>query len=212
MTPLVGVDVGPSATKGRCDRPARPRGPEGGVSLPHAAAAPRFSEQDPEDWGQAANQALSDIFTPRTAGLAFTEQMHGLVLLDGPGPIDELLPEVDGIVVLGAYYFGGSPKSIATSTSGAPSRICGSLWVVRSRSRRRRPHPTERERAANPLLHHRRHRSLLRRQPGAVPCSSHDRASQRDPPVRAGPSQKAVEPHSRKTLASVRASRQPTAT
>ena len=59
---------------------------------------PRFSEQDPEDWGQAANQALSDIFTPRPAGLAFTEQMHGPVLLDGPGPIDELLPEVDGIV------------------------------------------------------------------------------------------------------------------
>jgi xylulokinase len=85
MTPLVGVDIGTSATKvlainrhGRVVRKAE---------CPYRTVQPRpgFSEQDPEDWVQAASQALSDIATSRPAGLAFTGQMHGLVLLDGHG-------------------------------------------------------------------------------------------------------------------------------
>src|SRR5579859_938155 len=87
MTPLVGVDIGTSATKAvAVDR-------HGSVlrkaERAYATSRPQpgFSEQNPEDWVLAARQVLSEIGTVRPAGLAFTGQMHGLVLLDGRGRV-----------------------------------------------------------------------------------------------------------------------------
>lgn len=41
-----------------------------------------FCEQDPDEWVRAADEALGDLAVSGPAGLAFTGQMHGLVLLD----------------------------------------------------------------------------------------------------------------------------------
>lgn len=87
MTPLVGVDIGTSATKALAvDRHGRV---VGRAECCYGTRRPRpgFSEQDPEDWVRAASQALSEIGRVRPAGLAFTGQMHGLVLLDGHGQV-----------------------------------------------------------------------------------------------------------------------------
>jgi xylulokinase len=84
VTALVGLDVGTSGVK------AVALSPEGEVlvtasqgyplSTPHAG----WSEQDPEDWWEAAQAALAEVAERRdVAGIGLSGQMHGLVALDG---------------------------------------------------------------------------------------------------------------------------------
>jgi xylulokinase len=87
MELFVGVDVGTSGTKVvAIDRSGHALARAGAS---HASHHPRpgFSEQDPEDWVRSATRALAEIGEEPSAGLAFTGQMHGLVLLDGRGRV-----------------------------------------------------------------------------------------------------------------------------
>ncbi|HET8815042.1 MAG TPA: xylulokinase [Solirubrobacterales bacterium] len=87
MERFVGVDVGTSGTKVvAIDREGRPLAR---AKAPHSSSHPRpgFSEQDPEDWVRSATRALGEIGPEPWSGLAFTGQMHGLVLLDGRGRV-----------------------------------------------------------------------------------------------------------------------------
>jgi xylulokinase len=81
---LVGIDVGTTGVKavavaltGEVIASAEEGYP---LSTPH----PGWSEQDPEDWLDASERALSRLgVTPRAVG--YSGQMHGLVALDGSG-------------------------------------------------------------------------------------------------------------------------------
>jgi xylulokinase len=80
---LVGLDVGTSAVK------AVALGLDGRVlaghevAYPLAVPQPGWAEQDPEDWWQAAEEALSAVTgTAEVLGLGLSGQMHGLVALD----------------------------------------------------------------------------------------------------------------------------------
>jgi len=87
MERFVGVDVGTSGTKAvAVDREGRALARS---KAPHSSRHPRpgFSEQDPEDWVRSATAALREIAPGPWAGIAFTGQMHGLVLLDGRGRV-----------------------------------------------------------------------------------------------------------------------------
>ena len=86
MTALVGLDVGTTGVK------ALALSPEGEVlavasrgyklSTPHAG----WAEQDPEAWVAAAESALREVGNGRdVAGIGFSGQMHGLVVLDRSG-------------------------------------------------------------------------------------------------------------------------------
>jgi len=83
VTAVVGLDVGTTGVK------AIALSPEGDVlataargyplSTPHAG----WSEQDPEDWWDAAHAALAEVAEGReVAGIGLSGQMHGLVALD----------------------------------------------------------------------------------------------------------------------------------
>ena len=82
MSAAVGIDVGTSGVKalavaedgrivGRSER-------EYGLSTPK----PGWAEQDPEDWWEATEAALSDLGADDVAGIGLSGQMHGLVALD----------------------------------------------------------------------------------------------------------------------------------
>jgi xylulokinase len=86
VTALVGLDVGTTGVK------ALALSPEGEVlavasrgyklSTPHAG----WAEQDPEAWVAAAESALREVGNGRdVAGIGFSGQMHGLVVLDRSG-------------------------------------------------------------------------------------------------------------------------------
>jgi xylulokinase len=83
MATVVGLDVGTTAVKAlalsedgsivaRSER-------EYGLSTPR----PGWSEQDPEDWWRATQDALADLDVGRPDGIGLSGQMHGLVALDG---------------------------------------------------------------------------------------------------------------------------------
>jgi xylulokinase len=82
MRALIGLDVGTTAVKalavgedgailGRCE-----------VSYPLSTPRPGWSEQDPEDWWRATEQALAQLGVDEPAGIGLSGQMHGLVALD----------------------------------------------------------------------------------------------------------------------------------
>ncbi|HVN61760.1 MAG TPA: xylulokinase [Gaiellaceae bacterium] len=81
MTVLVGLDVGTTGVK------ALALSPEGEVlaraerSYPLSTPRPGWSEQDPEDWWRASEDALVDLGV-EPAGIGLSGQMHGLVCLD----------------------------------------------------------------------------------------------------------------------------------
>jgi len=83
MTVLVGLDVGTTGVK------AIAISPDGAVlaraerSYALSTPQPGWSEQDPEDWWQAAEAAITEISAGRDiAGIGLSGQMHGLVALD----------------------------------------------------------------------------------------------------------------------------------
>jgi len=82
MGTVVGIDVGTSAVK------AIAVGEDGTVlarreiSYPLSTPRPGWSEQDPEDWWRATEQALDGLVDGAIAGIGLSGQMHGLVTLD----------------------------------------------------------------------------------------------------------------------------------
>jgi xylulokinase len=79
---LVGLDVGTTAVKAlavaddgevvaRCE-----------VEYPLSTPRPGWSEQNPEDWWRATEQALAALEVRDVAGIGLSGQMHGLVALD----------------------------------------------------------------------------------------------------------------------------------
>jgi xylulokinase len=82
VTALVGLDVGTTGVKALAVSPdgqvlARA---ERGYDL--SSPQPGWSEQDPEDWWHAAQDALGALAVPEIAGIGLSGQMHGLVVLD----------------------------------------------------------------------------------------------------------------------------------
>jgi xylulokinase len=82
VTALVGLDVGTTGVKALAVSPdgevlARA---ERGYDL--SSPRPGWSEQDPEDWWRAAQDALGALDVPEIAGIGLSGQMHGLVVLD----------------------------------------------------------------------------------------------------------------------------------
>jgi xylulokinase len=81
MSAAIGIDVGTSAVK------AIAVGEDGEVlarrevAYPLSTPRPGWSEQDPEDWWRATEQAL-DGLADDVAGIGLSGQMHGLVTLD----------------------------------------------------------------------------------------------------------------------------------
>ena len=82
MTALVGLDVGTTGVKALAVSPdgeVLARAERGyGLSSPR----PGWSEQDPEDWWRATQDALGALDVPEIAGIGLSGQMHGLVVLD----------------------------------------------------------------------------------------------------------------------------------
>jgi xylulokinase len=82
MGTVIGIDVGTSAVK------AIAVGEDGAVlarreiSYPLSTPRPGWSEQDPEDWWRATEQALDGLVPGEIAGIGLSGQMHGLVTLD----------------------------------------------------------------------------------------------------------------------------------
>jgi xylulokinase len=52
------------------------------ISYPLSTPRPGWSEQDPEDWWRATEQALDGLVDGPIAGIGLSGQMHGLVTLD----------------------------------------------------------------------------------------------------------------------------------
>jgi xylulokinase len=85
---LVGLDVGTTGVK------ALALSPDGRVlatathAYPLSTPRPGWAEQDPDDWRRAADAALSEVTRGRkVAGIGFSGQMHGLVVLDDAGRV-----------------------------------------------------------------------------------------------------------------------------
>jgi xylulokinase len=85
VSALVGIDVGTTGVK------AVAISPEGEVlaraerGYPLSTPRPGWSEQDPEDWWRATEAALAELDVGEIAGIGFSGQMHGLVVLDDAG-------------------------------------------------------------------------------------------------------------------------------
>jgi xylulokinase len=82
MGTVIGIDVGTSAVK------AIAVGEDGTVlerreiAYPLSTPRPGWSEQDPEDWWRATEQALDGLVDGEISGIGLSGQMHGLVTLD----------------------------------------------------------------------------------------------------------------------------------
>ena len=86
MTPLVGLDVGTTGVKAIAITPEGDviSSEEAGYAL--STPQPGWSEQDPEDWWQASELALSRLGVQSTT-IGLSGQMHGLVCLDEHGSV-----------------------------------------------------------------------------------------------------------------------------
>jgi len=82
VSAAVGLDVGTSGVKALAvaeDGEVLARAEVGyGLSTPR----PGWSEQDPEDWWRASEEALGRLDVREVAGIGLSGQMHGLVALD----------------------------------------------------------------------------------------------------------------------------------
>jgi xylulokinase len=84
---VVGLDIGTTAAKALAiseDGEVLARAESGyRVAMPR----PGWSEQDPEDWWRATQEALAALDAPAPAGIGLSGQMHGLVALDAAGEV-----------------------------------------------------------------------------------------------------------------------------
>ena len=82
--PVVGLDVGTSATKGIALDDTGKVLARAEAGYPLSTPRPGWSEQDPQDWWRAAEQVLDALRreTGEPAGIGLSGQMHGLVALD----------------------------------------------------------------------------------------------------------------------------------
>lgn len=85
--PLIGLDIGTSATKailideqGKVLKSAE-------RTYPMAIPQPGWAEQNPEDWAEAASSCLEELGRDRVRGIGLTGQMHGSVFLDSSGEV-----------------------------------------------------------------------------------------------------------------------------
>ncbi len=83
MTALVGLDVGTTGVKAVAISPEGELLARAERGYPLSTPHPGWSEQDPEDWWQAAEAVLDDLGVGAVAGIGLSGQMHGLVVLDG---------------------------------------------------------------------------------------------------------------------------------
>ena len=81
MTALVGIDVGTTGVKALAISPEGDVLARAEVGYPLSTPQPGWSEQDPEDWARAADDALAQLGV-EPAGIGLSGQMHGLVCLD----------------------------------------------------------------------------------------------------------------------------------
>ncbi len=79
--PLVGLDVGTSGVKAVAISPQGEVLASAEHGYPLATPQPGWAEQDPDDWWEASQRALSDLAL-EPASIGFSGQMHGLVALD----------------------------------------------------------------------------------------------------------------------------------
>ena len=81
MTRLVGLDVGTTGVKALAVSPSGDVLARAEETYQLSTPRPGWSEQDPEDWWQAAQRALARLGGETTA-IGLSGQMHGLVVLD----------------------------------------------------------------------------------------------------------------------------------
>lgn len=82
MDYLIGIDIGTSGTKAALfdidGNVIKSSTAEYGMSQPYNG----WAEQDPQDWWNAVQKTLANIWTDGVAGIGLSGQMHGLVMLD----------------------------------------------------------------------------------------------------------------------------------
>src|SRR5215208_6991934 len=82
MRVLVGLDIGTSGVKALAVTEDGTIVGRQEIGYPLSAPRPGWSEQDPDDWWQATEQALAALGLDEIAGIGLSGQMHGLVALD----------------------------------------------------------------------------------------------------------------------------------
>ena len=90
---FLGIDIGTSGTKTLAVREDGTIHASSTVDYPLYSPQPGWSEQEPEDWWQAAITGIKSVIETagisgsEIAGIGLTGQMHGLVLLDRSGKV-----------------------------------------------------------------------------------------------------------------------------
>jgi xylulokinase len=80
---IVGIDVGTTAVKALAISETGEVLARAERDYPLSTPRPGWSEQDPEDWVRASEQALAELgAVPGKTAIGFSGQMHGLVCLD----------------------------------------------------------------------------------------------------------------------------------
>jgi xylulokinase len=87
VTTLVGLDVGTTGVKALAITPDGEVVASAEESYGLSTPQPGWSEQDPEDWWQASQDALFRLGAADTAPIGLSGQMHGLVCLDADGRV-----------------------------------------------------------------------------------------------------------------------------
>ncbi len=82
MSVIVGLDVGTSGVKAIAVSEDGEVVASAEVPYPLSTPRPGWSEQDPEDWWRATQEALEALGVSEVAGIGLSGQMHGLVALD----------------------------------------------------------------------------------------------------------------------------------
>ena len=87
----IGIDLGTSAVKTIMMGDDQSVLAESSVPLTISRPHPLWSEQNPEDWWEALQQGIADLkkqtSLSEVAGIGFSGQMHGAVLLDEKGEV-----------------------------------------------------------------------------------------------------------------------------
>jgi len=83
----IGLDVGTTAVKALAVDEAGAVLARAEVAYPLSTPRPGWSEQDPEDWWRATEEALAALGVDEVAGIGLSGQMHGLVALDAAGTV-----------------------------------------------------------------------------------------------------------------------------